>query len=62
MGVPYGCPLDMWSVGVVLAEIFTGKLLFPGASNNAMLKLFLEFMGAMPKKLDQARRVRQRLL
>lgn len=51
MGVPYGCPLDMWSVGVVLAEIFTGKLLFPGASNNAMLKLFLEFMGPMPKKL-----------
>lgn len=51
MGVPFGCPLDMWSVGVVLAEIFTGKLLFPGANNNGMLKFFLDYMGPPSKKM-----------
>jgi serine/threonine protein kinase len=29
LGVEYKCPIDMWSVGVVLVEIFTGKLIYP---------------------------------
>jgi serine/threonine-protein kinase PRP4 len=32
----------MWSVGCVLAELYTGKILFPGKNNNQMLRLFME--------------------
>lgn len=33
----------MWSVGCCLFEIFTGRLIFPGSSNNEMLKLMMEY-------------------
>jgi serine/threonine-protein kinase PRP4 len=42
---------DMWSVGVVLVEILSGKLLYPGADNNAMIKYFLDYWGAPAKKV-----------
>ena len=32
MGLPYGTPIDMWSFGCILAELFTGYPLFPGES------------------------------
>jgi serine/threonine protein kinase len=32
----------MWSVGCVLYELFTGKILFPGRTNNEMLKLMMD--------------------
>ena len=31
MGLPYGCEIDMWSFGCILAELLTGYPLFPGA-------------------------------
>jgi serine/threonine protein kinase len=34
-------PMDMWSVGCVLYELFTGRILFPGKTNNEMLKLMM---------------------
>ena len=34
--------MDMWSVGCVLYELFTGKILFPGRTNNEMLKLMMD--------------------
>ena len=30
LGLPYGTPIDMWSMGCILAELFTGYPLFPG--------------------------------
>ena len=30
LGLPYGPPIDMWSFGCILAELFIGKPLFPG--------------------------------
>jgi serine/threonine protein kinase len=44
-------PMDMWSVGCVLYELFTGKILFPGRSNNEMLKLMMDVKGPFPKKM-----------
>jgi serine/threonine protein kinase len=32
----------MWSVGCVLYELFTGKILFPGRTNNEMLKVMMD--------------------
>lgn len=30
LGLPYGGPIDMWSLACVLAELCTGTPLFPG--------------------------------
>jgi serine/threonine-protein kinase PRP4 len=43
--------MDMWSVGCVLYELFTGKILFPGRTNNDMLKLMMDVKGPFPKKM-----------
>lgn len=34
--------MDMWSIGCVIYELFTGRILFPGHSNNEMLKLMMD--------------------
>ena len=37
----YGCPVDMWSAGCVMAEMATGMPLFPGDSEiSTMFKVF----------------------
>ncbi|KAG2546492.1 hypothetical protein PVAP13_9KG036950 [Panicum virgatum] len=51
LGLPYGHPLDMWSVGCSLFELYSGKVLFPGKTNNDMLRLHMESKGALPKKM-----------
>lgn len=39
---PADYAMDMWSVGCVLYELFTGKILFPGRTNNEMLKQMMD--------------------
>eukprot|EP00850_Spirogloea_muscicola_P004038 SM000017S02778 [mRNA] locus=s17:193456:197059:+ [translate_table: standard] len=51
LGLPYDHALDMWSVGCCLYELHTGKMLFPGRTNNDMLRLQMELKGLFPKKL-----------
>ena len=51
MCAPADTPMDMWSVGCVLYELYTGKILFPGRSNNEMLKLMMDVQGPFPKKM-----------
>ena len=48
---PADYAMDMWSVGCVLYELFTGKILFAGRSNNEMLRLMMELKGPFPKKM-----------
>ena len=49
MNYDYG--IDIWSVACSLYEIYTGKILFPGKSNNQMLKLFMDLKGKFPNKM-----------
>ena len=30
LGIPYNMSIDMWSLGCILAELYTGNPLFPG--------------------------------
>ncbi|KAF9612329.1 hypothetical protein IFM89_038932 [Coptis chinensis] len=43
--------MDIWSVGCCLYELYSGKVLFPGPSNNDMLRLHMELKGPFPKKM-----------
>lgn len=51
MGVPYDPSLDIWSIGCTLYELYTGKILFPGRSNNQMLLLMMELKGRFNSKM-----------
>ncbi|KAG2520529.1 hypothetical protein BBO99_00005102 [Phytophthora kernoviae] len=56
LGLAYDKAVDMWSVGCCLFEMFTGKVMFPGSTNNEMLKLFMELKGKIPNKLIKKHR------
>jgi serine/threonine-protein kinase PRP4 len=43
--------MDMWSIGCVLYELFTGRILFPGRTNNDMLRVMMEVKGPFPRKM-----------
>ncbi|CAN4101770.1 unnamed protein product [Withania somnifera] len=51
LGLPYDHPMDIWSVGCCLFELCAGRILFPGCSNNDMLRLHMELKGPFPKKM-----------
>jgi serine/threonine-protein kinase PRP4 len=51
LGLPYDYAIDTWSIGCTLFELYTGKILFPGRSNNQMLRLMIECRGRFPSKM-----------
>ena len=51
LGLEYDRMVDLWSLSVTLAELFTGSVLFPGSSNNDMLVRFMDCMGPLSYKM-----------
>lgn len=51
IGAKYGPPADIFALGASFFELFTGKILFPGKSNNDMIRLFMEYRGKLPHKM-----------
>lgn len=50
-------PIDMWSLGCILAELLTGYALFPGEDENDQLACIIELLGMPAQKLlDQSKR------
>lgn len=59
LGAKYGMPIDMWSLGCILAELLTGYPLLPGEDENDQLALIVELLGVPPGKvLDNGKRAR----
>lgn len=48
IGYPYTTAIDMWSFGCIVAELFIGLPLFPGASEYDVLKRMLKILGGQP--------------
>lgn len=51
LGLGYDHNIDTWSVGCTLYELYTGKILFAGTSNNDMLKTIMDYKGRIPNKM-----------
>eukprot|EP00624_Nannochloropsis_granulata_P001426 evm.model.NODE_17102_length_7555_cov_17.337128.3 len=56
LGFEYGRGVDLWSVGCCLYELFTGRVAFPGGSNNEMLRLMMEVKGGLTQKVVRRHR------
>jgi mitogen-activated protein kinase 15 len=41
----YTKAVDMWSVGCILGEMYTGKAIFPGNSTLNQIEVILELVG-----------------
>ncbi|XP_075900352.1 dual specificity tyrosine-phosphorylation-regulated kinase 2 isoform X2 [Nelusetta ayraudi] len=59
LGSRYGMPIDMWSLGCILAELLTGYPLLPGEDEADQLACIMELLG-MPaaKLLDSSKRAK----
>ncbi|ODA80603.1 hypothetical protein RJ55_03562 [Drechmeria coniospora] len=51
LGMQYGLPIDMWSVGCILAELYTGVPIFPGENEQEQLACIMEVFGPPEKHL-----------
>ncbi|XP_067090726.1 dual specificity tyrosine-phosphorylation-regulated kinase 4 [Osmerus mordax] len=53
LGHPYSMAIDMWSLGCVLAELYTGFPLFPGESEVEQVACMMEVLGMPPNDFVQ---------
>jgi serine/threonine-protein kinase PRP4 len=51
LGMHYDYAIDMWSIGCTLYELYTGKILFTGRTNNQMLRSIMECRGKFSMKM-----------
>ncbi|XP_048734093.2 serine/threonine-protein kinase pakF-like isoform X2 [Ostrea edulis] len=52
-GIPFGTEIDLWSLGCILAELYSGIPLFPGTSKIPIIKEMTRLLGPFPKDLFQ---------
>lgn len=51
LGMDIGYGIDMWAIGCTIYELWTGKILFTGRTNNQMVKAFMDCLGWPTEKL-----------
>ena len=57
LGHKYSPAIDIWSLGCILVELYTGVPLFPGKNEEDLMSRIVEVLGIPPKDLiDQAPR------
>ncbi|XP_015208600.2 dual specificity tyrosine-phosphorylation-regulated kinase 4 isoform X1 [Lepisosteus oculatus] len=53
LGHPYSMAIDMWSLGCILAELYTGYPLFPGENEVEQIACIMEVLGLPPNEFLQ---------
>jgi dual specificity tyrosine-phosphorylation-regulated kinase 2/3/4 len=53
-GINYSTAIDMWSLGCILVELYTGVPLFPGENEHDQLLCIMEVRGLPPSSLIKA--------
>jgi serine/threonine-protein kinase PRP4 len=51
LGLAYDTKIDIFSMGCILFEMYTGKILFNSKDNSDMLRMVQEMKGGFPKKM-----------
>ena len=51
LGSEYGMGIDMWSIGCILAELYTGYPIFPGENEQEQLACIMEIFGPPPRDI-----------
>lgn len=51
LGLPYDQAVDMWSFGCILAELVTGRPLFPALDEHELLELIIVRIGMPPESM-----------
>ncbi|XP_029810188.1 dual specificity tyrosine-phosphorylation-regulated kinase 4 isoform X1 [Suricata suricatta] len=59
LGHPYNMAIDMWSLGCIMAELYTGYPLFPGENEVEQLACIMEVLGLPPTHFIQTSSRRQ---
>lgn len=54
LGIGWGHPVDMWSMGCILTELWTGELLFQTHDEVEHLALMERLLGALPPHMLRA--------
>ncbi|XP_077597737.1 dual specificity tyrosine-phosphorylation-regulated kinase 4 isoform X2 [Stigmatopora nigra] len=54
LGHPYSMAIDMWSLGCIMAELYTGYPLFPGESEVEQIACIMEILGMPPNDFVQS--------
>ncbi|KAH8924443.1 kinase-like protein [Atractiella rhizophila] len=60
LGMNYHMAIDMWSLGCILAELYTGYPIFPGENEQEQLSCIIEVLG-LPEKYLIERSSRRKL-
>jgi dual specificity tyrosine-phosphorylation-regulated kinase 2/3/4 len=50
LGMNYHMGIDMWSLGCILAELYTGFPIFPGENEQEQLSCIMEVLGVPEKE------------
>ncbi|XP_019129078.2 homeodomain-interacting protein kinase 3-like [Larimichthys crocea] len=56
LGLPFSEAIDMWSLGIVMANILVGDTLFPGCSEYNVMECMVDLLGLPPDHLLNAGR------
>uniref|UniRef100_G1SGI1 Dual specificity tyrosine-phosphorylation-regulated kinase 4 n=1 Tax=Oryctolagus cuniculus TaxID=9986 RepID=G1SGI1_RABIT len=59
LGLPYNMAIDMWSLGCIMAELYTGYPLFAGEDETEQLACIMEVLGLPPARCIQMASRRQ---
>ena len=51
LGMGYDHAIDLWSTAATIFELYTGRILFAGKSNNEMLKQIMDLRGKVPNRI-----------